>query len=45
MVNVSIDATITMRSGEQRRSTTAATFVMENTNGSWVITSASRLPN
>ncbi len=45
MVNAAIDATITLRSGEQRRSSSSATFVMENANGAWVITSASRLPN
>jgi predicted Ser/Thr protein kinase len=44
-VNAALDATITLRSGEQRRSSASATFVMENANGAWVITSASRLPN
>ena len=44
-VNAAIETTVTLRSGEQRRPTSAATFGMESVNGVWVITSASRLPN
>jgi serine/threonine protein kinase len=44
-VECGLEATVTLRSGEQRRSTSSATFVMQNTNGVWVILSASRLPN
>jgi len=44
-VNTALEATITLRSGEQRRSSSSATLVMDNANGAWVITSASRLPN
>ena len=44
-VNAAIETTVTLRSGEQRRSTSSATFVMENMNGAWVVLSASRLPN
>jgi hypothetical protein len=44
-VNAAIDTTVTLRGGEQRRSTWSATFVLENMNGVWVIASASRLPN
>jgi hypothetical protein len=44
-VQAAMEATATLRSGEQRRATLAATFVMDSANGAWVITSASRLPN
>ena len=37
-----METIVTLRSGEERRSTLSATFVMENSNGSWVIASASR---
>jgi serine/threonine-protein kinase len=44
-VNCAIEATVTLRSGEERRSSSSATFGLESSNGSWVIASASRLPN
>jgi hypothetical protein len=44
-VNCAIETTVTLRSGEERRSTSSATFVLESLNGAWVIASASRLPN
>jgi hypothetical protein len=44
-VDTVMDMTVTLRSGAERRSTAPATFLMENSNGSWVIASASRLPN
>ena len=44
-MNVALDAMVTLRSGEQRRSTSSAIFAMEQSNGAWVIASASRLPN
>jgi hypothetical protein len=44
-VESAIDAIVTLRSGEQRRSTLPVTFVMDSTNGAWIIASASRLPN
>jgi hypothetical protein len=44
-VSAAIEAAVTLRGGEQRRSTSVATFVMESVDGVWVIRSASRLPN
>lgn len=40
-----LDSQATLRSGETRRATTAATFTLEQTGGRWVIVGASRLPN
>jgi len=44
-VNCAIEATVTLRSGEERRSSSSATFGLESSNGAWIIASASRLPN
>jgi serine/threonine protein kinase len=44
-VNCAVDTTVMLRSGEERRSTSSATFVLESSNGAWVIASASRLTN
>jgi len=44
VVETTMDATVALRSGSERHSTTPATFVMQRSNGAWVIASASRLP-
>lgn len=44
-VNCAIETMVVLRNGQERQSSSSATFVLESSNGAWVITSASRLPN
>jgi serine/threonine protein kinase len=42
--NCALDSTVTLRNGTERRTTTRATFTLENTSGAWVMIGSSRLP-
>jgi serine/threonine protein kinase len=42
--NCALDSTVTLRNGTERRTTTRATFTLENSSGAWVMIGSTRLP-